>query len=127
MIENILNSVKDFEERIEDGTIKVCMLRPYSKISIDGWYGFKKLYELKFPENMENNIGISLVGQEVPNEPVLTCIDIDGDKRVLNKISVEQFSKDWMFEILTSKLDELEIKYMAVKSSSGADISQHVI
>lgn len=119
MIENILNSVKDFEDRIEDGTIKVCMLRPYSKISIDGWYGFKKLYELKFPENIENNIGISLVGQEVPNEPVLTCIDIDGDKRVLNKISVEQFSKDWMFEILTSKLDDLEIKYMAVKSSSG--------
>ena len=119
MIKNILNSIEDFEDRIEDGTIKVCMLRPYSKISIDGWFGFKKLYELKFSENAENNIGISLIGQEVPNEPILTCIDIDGDKRVLNKISVEQFSKDWMFEILSSKLDELGIKYMAVQSSSG--------
>lgn len=119
MIENILNSVEDFEERIEDGTIKVCLLRPYSKISTEGWYGFKKLYELKFPENTENNIGISLTGQEIPNEPVLTCIDIDGDKRTLNKIPVEQFSKDWMFEILTSNFDEQGIKYMAVKSSSG--------
>lgn len=119
MINEILSTVEDFEEKIEDGTIKVCMLRPYSKISIKGWYGFTKLYELLYPENAENNIGISLSGQETPGDPILTCIDIDGDKRTINDISVEQFSKDWMFKILIQKLKENNIDFMAAQSSSG--------
>lgn len=119
MINEILSTVEDFEEKIEDGTIKVCMLRPYSKISIKGWYGFTKLYELLYPENAENNVGISLTGQETPGDPILTCIDIDGDKRTINDISIEQFSKDWMFKILTKKLKENNIDFMAAQSSSG--------
>lgn len=119
MISKILNSIKDFEECILDGTLKVCFLHENSKISKKGWAGFVKPEELYLVENAENNLGISLVGSEYPGSHILTCIDIDGDKREINGESIEQLSKDWAYKIITAKLNELEIDYMAVRSSSG--------
>ena len=119
MISKILNSISDFSDKIEDGTIKVCFLHENSKVSKQGWAGFVKPEELYAPENNDNNLGISLIGPQFPGDTILTCIDIDGDKRTLKGESVEQFSKDVAFHIIKRKLDENDIKYMAVKSSSG--------
>ena len=119
MIKNVLDSVEDFRDCINNETIKVCLLHPYSKVSIKGWSGFVEPGELLLKENEENNLGISLIGAEYPGEPILTCIDIDGDKREIRGIDVEQFSKDWMFQIITNKFEELGINYMAIQSSSG--------
>ena len=119
MISKILNSISDFSDKIEDGTIKVCFLHENSKVSKTGWAGFVKPEELYAPENMENNLGISLIGPQFPGDKILTCIDIDGDKRTIKGENVEQFSKDIAFHIIKRKLDEESIKYMAVKSSSG--------
>lgn len=119
MIGKILKSVKDFEEKILDGTIKVCFLHENSKVSKHGWAGFVKPEDLYEPSNANNNLGISLIGSEFPGDSILTCIDIDGDKREINGIKIEQFSKDWVYSIITNKLQELDVKYMAVRSSSG--------
>lgn len=119
MISKIINSVSDFSDKIADGTIKVCFLHENSKVSKQGWAGFVKPEELYDPENMENNLGISLIGAQFPGDTILTCIDIDGDKREINGMKVEQFTKDWCFQLIKQKLDEENIKYMAVKSSSG--------
>lgn len=117
MIDKILNSVNDFETCIRDKTLKVCFLHPNSKISKKGWNGFVELEALRDVRNSEYNLGISLVGQEYPGEPVLTCIDIDGDK-THNK-DTEKATKEWVYQILKQKLNDLEIPFMAVKSSSG--------
>ena len=119
MISKILNSVKDFEECIIDGTLKVCFLHENSKISKKGWSGFVKTEELYLMDNAENNLGISLVGSEYPGAHILTCIDIDGDKREIDNVNVEKFSKDWVYKIISLKLNELGIPFMAIKSSSG--------
>lgn len=119
MIPKIINSISDFSDKIEDGTIKVCFLHENSKVSKKGWAGFVKPEELYDPENVENNLGISLIGAQFPGDTILTCIDIDGDKREINGQKVEQFTKDWCYHIIKQKLDENDIKYMAVKSSSG--------
>ena len=119
MIIKILNSVKDFEECILDGTLKVCFLHENSKISKEGWAGFVKPEELYLVENSENNLGISLIGSEYPGAHILTCIDIDGDKREVNGHNREQFSKDWVYKIIIHKLNELNISFMAIQSSSG--------
>lgn len=119
MISKILSSVKDFEECILDGTLKVCFLHENSKISKKGWSGFVKTEELYLMDNAENNLGISLVGSEYPGAHILTCIDIDGDKREVDGINIEKFSKDWVYKIITKKLNELNLSYMAIRSSSG--------
>lgn len=119
MIEKILDSISDFREQIKEGKIKVCLLRPYSKISTKGWAGFLEYDELFNQVNEEHNLGIALTGSTYPNEPFLTCIDIDGDKREINSINVESFTKEWVFNIISKKLDEKGISYMAVRSSSG--------
>lgn len=119
MIPKIINSISDFSDKIEDGTIKVCFLHENSKVSKEGWAGFVKPEELYDPENMENNLGISLIGAQFPGDTILTCIDIDGDKREINGQKMEQFTKDWCYHIIKQKLDEKDINYMAVKSSSG--------
>ena len=110
MISKILNSISDFSDKIEDGTIKVCFLHENSKVSKQGWAGFVKPEELYAPENNDNNLGISLIGPQFPGDKILTCIDIDGDKRELKGESVEQFSKDVAFHIIKRKLDENDIK-----------------
>lgn len=119
MINKILSSVNDFKEVISSGEVKVCLLRPNTKISEKGWAEFVSLDVLQSPEYSQHNLGISLTGQKFPGDKILTCIDIDGDKRELNGINIEQFSKTLLFEILTTAFDEQGIKYMAVKSSSG--------
>ena len=119
MIKKILSSVNDFKSVIASGDIKVCLLRPNTKISEKGWAEFVSLDVLQSPEYSQHNLGISLVGQNFPGEKILTCIDIDGDKREINGINVEQFSKTLLYEILVEELDKMGIKYMAVKSSSG--------
>ena len=119
MIPKIINSISDFSDKIEDGSIKVCFLHENSKVSKKGWAGFVKPEELYDPENIENNLGISLIGAQYPGDTILTCIDIDGDKREINGQKMEQFTKDWCYHIIKQKLEEENIKYMAVKSSSG--------
>lgn len=119
MIAKILNTIPDFKESIENEHIKVCLLRPYSKISTKGWASFVDPAMMDSYLDEEYNLGISLIGEEYPGQPILTCIDIDGDKRELNGIPIEQFTKDWMFNILTNEFNNRDIKYMAVQSSSG--------
>ena len=119
MISKILSSVNDFKDQISSGEIKVCLLRPNTKISEKGWAEFVSLDVLQSPEYTQHNLGISLVGQKFPGDKILTCIDIDGDKREVNGINIEQFSKTLLFETLATELDKRNIKYMAVKSSSG--------
>ena len=119
MIRDIINSVEDFEEQIKNESIRVCLLRPFSKISIKGWSGFLKYDEVMNLLYEENNLGIALTGSTYPGEPFLTCIDIDGDKRTLNSVNVEKFSKDWVYEIIVNKFKEKDISFLAVRSSSG--------
>lgn len=117
MINEILASVEDFEECIQDETLKVCFLHPNSKISKKGWSGFANIEEIQDTFNNNYNLGISLIGQEYPGKPVLTCIDIDGDKD--HGEEFELISKKWAYIIITQKLDSLGAKYMSVRSSSG--------
>ena len=119
MISKILNSVEDFEEKINDGTLKVCFLHENTKISQKGWSEFVKPEELYDPINESNNLGISLIGAQYPGDSILTCIDIDGDKREINNQSIEQFSKNWLYEILLSEFRKEKVPIMCVKSSSG--------
>lgn len=119
MISKILNSVEDFEEKINDGTLKVCFLHENTKISQKGWSEFVKPEELYDPLNENNNLGISLIGPQYPGDSILTCIDIDGDKREINGQSTEQLSKNWLYEILLSEFKKENIPVMCIKSSSG--------
>lgn len=118
-INETLNQIKDLEECIKNNTIKTCMLRPKTKISYGGWKKYASLNDIYDFENSENNLGISLPGIEYSGERILTCIDIDGDKTEDNPEGFTTVSKQWFFKIITKKLDEEGIKYMAVESSSG--------
>ena len=116
MIIKILKSVEDFQEKISNGSLKVCFLHEGTKVSRKGWNVFVKPEELEDPMHQNDNLGISLLGAEYPGAPILTCIDIDGDKT--NK-ETEQFTKDWCYNLIKEEFDKRDIKYMAVQSSSG--------
>ena len=119
MISKILGSVEDLHEKIVDGTINVCFLHENTKISKKGWSEFVKPEELFDPLNESNNLGISLIGSKFPGDSILTCIDIDGDKREINGQSVEQLSKDWLYQIIITAFKKINIPIMTVRSSSG--------
>ena len=118
-INETLNEIKDLEECIRTNTVKVCMLRPGTKISYGGWKKYASLNDIFDLENAENNLGISLPGIEYSGERILTCIDIDGDKTETNPDGFANISKQWFFKVITKKLDDEKVKYMAIKSSSG--------
>ena len=119
MISKILGSIGDLEEKIVNGSINVCFLHENTKISKKGWSEFVKPEELYDPLNESNNLGISLIGPKFPGDNMLTCIDIDGDKREINGQSVEQVSKDWLYQILLNEFKKNDIPVMTVRSSSG--------
>lgn len=119
MIQKILRSVPDLEEKIVDGTINVCFLHENTKISKKGWSEFVKPEQLYDYENESNNLGISLVGPKYPGDKILTCIDIDGDKREINGQKIEQITKDWIYKILINEFQRFDIPIMTVQSSSG--------
>lgn len=119
MISKILGSVNDLEEKIVNGTINVCFLHENTKISKKGWSEFVKPEELYDPLNENNNLGISLIGPKFPGDSILTCIDIDGDKREINGQSIEQISKDWLYKILINEFKKNNIPIMTARSSSG--------
>ena len=116
MIIKILKSVEDFQEKISNGTLKTCFLHEGTKVSRKGWNVFVKPEELEDPMHQNDNLGISLLGAEYPGAPILTCIDIDGDKTDKEK---EQFTKDFCYNLIKEEFDKRNLKYMAVKSSSG--------
>ena len=119
MIQKIINSIADFPDSIQNGTIKVCLLHPQTKISEAGWAQNVDLNTVLDPNNSEKNLGICLSGAEYPGAPILACIDIDGDKNKEFSHDTIMATKKWFFILITSKLDELKVKYMAIKSSSG--------
>ena len=55
-MKELIESIEDFSDKIEDGTIKVCFLHENSKVSKQGWAGFVKPEELYAPENNDNNL-----------------------------------------------------------------------
>ena len=116
---NTLNEISDLDDCIKKNLIHVCMLRPGTKISYGGWKKYASYNDIYNLEYAENNLGISLPGIEYSGEKILTCIDIDGDKEENRPENFLQISKDWFFKILSNKLDEKSINYMACRSSSG--------
>lgn len=118
-INNTLAEIKDLDECIRKNIVRVCMLRPGSKISYGGWKKYASYNDIYNIENYDNNLGISLPGIEYSGEKILTCIDIDGDKDDEKPDGFAAISKQWFFKIIKEKLEEKGINYMACQSSSG--------
>lgn len=118
-IPDTLKEIQDLDECIKNNTIHVCRLRPKTKISYGGWKKYASYNEIHDFDNMEDNLGISLSGIEYSGQKILTCIDIDGDKRDNIPKEFINISKQWFYKIITNKLNQQNIKYMACRSSSG--------
>ena len=122
-ISDTLNQIKDFEDCIRTGEIKVVAVRPGVKVPVESWSAtidINKFEEYKI-YNDDYNLGLSLTGQESPGVPFIACVDIDGDGTFEeNYHGIKMFSKEYWFNIILNKLKSVEdLDYMIVNSASG--------
>lgn len=122
-ISDTLNQIKDFEDCIRTGEIKVVPVLPGVKIPVESWSAtidINKFGEYKI-HNDDYNLGFSLTGPEAPGVPFIACLDIDGDKGYEeDSPGVKMFSKEFWFHIILDKLNAIEdLDYMVVRSASG--------
>lgn len=119
MIEQCLNQVEDFYDCIRNGIISVCMVKKYSKVPVKDYKQIIDPDEIDDLIGSDNELGISLLGNEMDGQKRLVCIDVDGDKSDYTDDTTIQFSKDWFYQIIISKLDALDINHLDVRSTSG--------
>lgn len=126
MINEILNILPDFREKIENKEISVCLLRndDSPKAPVNGYNHLVTIEELESPIYTESNLGISLLGPRYVGERFLCCIDIDGDvgytihedkQKGINKQSTQK----WFYRIIKKELDERGLKPLIVRTMSG--------
>lgn len=99
--------------------INVCMVKKYSKVPVKDYKQIIDPDDIDDILDSDNELGISLLGTEMDGQKRLVCIDVDGDKSDYTNATTVQFSKDWFYQIITEKLNSLNIDHLDVQSTSG--------
>lgn len=127
MINEILNILPDFREKVESKEISLCLLRndDSPKAPVNGYNYIVSTEELDSPLYSDYNLGISLLGPKYIGDKFLCCIDIDGDvgydkihddeQKIKNKNSTQK----WFYQIIKEAFDKKGIKPLVVRTMSG--------
>lgn len=126
MISEILGSLPDFREKVENKEISLCLLRDDEnpKAPVNGYNDIATMEILNSPVYSNCNLGISLLGPKYVGDRFLCCIDIDGDtglddlddeQKRLNKTTTQQ----WFYQILIEEFRKKEITPLVVRTMSG--------
>lgn len=124
MIDEILNTIPDFREKIQNKEINVCLLRndDSPKAPIGGYNHIVDIEEITSPHYSDSNLGISLLGPKYVGDRFLCCIDIDGDsgqgdeeQQRKNKNSTQE----WFYNIIIRAFQQKDIKPLIVRTMNG--------